>query len=130
MPLFLIPILAGFRSALSAVLVFCSKPPGSWIAAAGALVIALWWFGHVKYAAGVAAAVAAASARSAQVRAKQTAAIAEVNQMAAVRAMETAMKDAKTQEAVEHVKEAAANMPGANGVVITSDVADRLRNIQ
>lgn len=109
---------------------FFVKPPGIYIAAALGLMFGLWWFGHLKYAAGVAAAVAAGAARSAQVKAKQTAAISGANDRAASRAVESAKKDTETQGAVEHAKQAAANMPGANGVAIPSDVADRLRDIQ
>lgn len=109
---------------------FFAKPPGIWIAAALGLVFGLWWFGHLKYAAGIAAAAAAAAARSAQVKAKQSAAIAEANNRAAVRAVESAKQNAETQEAVIHAKDAAATMPGAGGVAIPADVADRLRDIQ
>lgn len=109
---------------------FFTKPPGLYIGLAIAAALGLWWFGHLKYAAGVAATVAAAAARSAQVKAKQNAAISGANDRAALRAVESAKKDAQTQEAVTHVKEAAATMPGAGGVAITADVADRLRNIQ
>lgn len=109
---------------------FFAKPPGLYIGLVIAAALGLWWFGHLKYAAGAAAAAAAAAARSAQVKAKQAAAVSGANDRAASRAVESAKKDAETQGAVEHAKEAAANMSGANGVAITPDVADRLRDIQ
>lgn len=115
---------------VSGLLTFCSKPPGSWIAAALGLVLGLWWFGHLRYAAGFAAAAALAAARSAQIKAKQNAAISGANDRAAVRAVESNKQNAETQEAVVHVKESAAAMPDAGGVAITSDVADRLRDIK
>lgn len=71
MPLFLIPILAGFRSALSAVLAFCSKPPGSWIAAALAFVIALWWYGQHEFNRGVAKCQADGAKAAANINAGQ-----------------------------------------------------------
>ena len=122
--------LLSLRSALGAALTFFTTKPGIYIAAAIAACLGLWWYGHREYAAGVAAAVAAASARAAQIRAKQSAAISAVNDRAAARAVEAAKKDAETQGAVLHVKEAAATMPDAGGVAITADVADRLRDIQ
>lgn len=108
---------------------FFAKPPGLYIGLLIAAALGLWWFGHLKYAAGVAAAAVAAAARSAKVKAKQTAAISAANDRAAARAVESAKKDAETQRAVEDAKKAAANMPGADEVAITSAVADRLRDI-
>ncbi len=43
----------GAQKAFSAILEFCSSPPGSWIAAALGLVLGFWWWGHQQYAAGV-----------------------------------------------------------------------------
>ena len=42
-------IKSGFGAALS----FCSKPPGSWIAAALAVFLALWWYGNHQFNKGV-----------------------------------------------------------------------------
>ena len=130
MPVFLLPFIGWIKGAVSGLLTFCSKPPGIYIAAAVAACLGLWWFGHLKYAAGVAAAVAAASARSAQVKAKQDKAIAAANAGALIRAIESAKLDNEEKEAVAHVKEAAANMPDGGSVAITADVADRLRDIK
>ena len=41
------------KSGFGALLSFCSKPPGSWIAAALAVFLALWWYGNHKFDAGV-----------------------------------------------------------------------------
>lgn len=49
MPIFLLTALGWARSAFSAILTFCSKPPGSWIAASAALALGLWWFGHHEF---------------------------------------------------------------------------------
>ena len=130
MPLFLLPFIASFKSAVGAALTFISKPPGIYIAAAIAACLGLWWFGHLKYAAGLAAAAAAAAARSAQVKAKQDKAISDANAGALVRAIEAARLEHEEREAVAHVREGAATMPNAGGVAITSDVADRLRDIK
>lgn len=52
MPLFLLPFLAGAKSIFAAIITFCSKPPGSWIAAAVAAFLALWWFGQYEFSKG------------------------------------------------------------------------------
>lgn len=122
--------LLSLRSALGAALTFISKPPGIYIAAAGAACLALWWFGHLKYAAGVAATTAAVAARAAQLRAKQNEAISQANAGALIRAIEAAKEDAKLKEAVNDVREAAKNMPDSGGIAITADVADRLRSLR
>jgi hypothetical protein len=41
------------KSGFGAVLSFCSKPPGSWIAAALAVFLALWWYGNHQFDKGV-----------------------------------------------------------------------------
>lgn len=53
MPLFLLPFIGGLKSVFSAIVAFCSKPPGSWIAAALALFLALWWYGNHQFRKGV-----------------------------------------------------------------------------
>ena len=53
MPLFLLPLIGGLKSFFGAVITFCSKPPGSWIAAALALFLALWWYGNHQFNKGV-----------------------------------------------------------------------------
>lgn len=121
--------LLGIGRVLSSAVGAALKPPGIYIAAAIAACLGLWWFGHLKYAAGVAAATAAAAARSAQLRAKQDKAIKEAEAGALVRAIESAKLEAEAKETVNHVKEAAADMPDAGGIAITGDVADRLRSI-
>lgn len=54
MPLFLLPLLAGAKSFFSALIGFCSKPPGSWLAAAAAVAVALWCYGQHEFNKGVA----------------------------------------------------------------------------
>lgn len=51
---------------VSAAVEFCSKPPGSWLAAAAAVAVALWWYGQHEFnkgAASVKVAQAAATVR-------------------------------------------------------------------
>jgi hypothetical protein len=43
------------KSFFSAILTFCSKPPGSWIALALGILLAFWLWGNHRYDAGVAA---------------------------------------------------------------------------
>jgi len=53
MPPFLLPFITGAKSFIGGLIDFCSKPPGSWIAAALAVFLALWWYGNHKFDAGV-----------------------------------------------------------------------------
>ena len=41
------------RNGVGAVVSICSKPPGSWIAAALAVFLALWWYGNHQFDKGV-----------------------------------------------------------------------------
>lgn len=121
--------LLGLRNAFSAIISFCSKPPGSWIAAACAACLGLWWFGHLKYAAGVAAATAAAAATQAKLKAKQDNAVKDAEAAALVRAIESAKLNSEARETVANVKEMSRNMPDSGGVAIAPDIADRLRSL-
>lgn len=53
MPLFLLPFIGWAKGFFGGIIAFCSKPPGSWIAAALAVFLALWWYGNHKFDAGV-----------------------------------------------------------------------------
>jgi hypothetical protein len=122
-------LLPRLSSAAGAALKFFTTKPGIYIAAAIAACLGLWWYGHLRYAAGAAAVTAATALRAAQTKAKQTAAISGANDRAAARAVEAAKKDAEIKEAVTNVKQAAAAMPDAGSVAITVPVADRLREL-
>ena len=41
------------KGIFSAIVTFCSKPPGSWIACAIGVVLGLWWFGQHEFNKGV-----------------------------------------------------------------------------
>jgi hypothetical protein len=51
-PLFLIPLLSGFKSVFGAMLTFFSKPPGSYIGLALIALLSVWYYGHRQYGAG------------------------------------------------------------------------------
>lgn len=51
---FLLPVWSVVKSIFGAILTFCSKPPGSWIALGLAVVFAIWLFGHYRYNQGLA----------------------------------------------------------------------------
>lgn len=109
---------------------FFSKPPGIYIGAAIAACLGLWWYGHLKYAAGVAVTTAAVAAQQARIKAKREKAVSDANAGALIRAIETAKLDAEAKEAVNDVREAAKNMPDSGGIAITPSVADRLRSLR
>lgn len=49
MPLFLLPLLSGAKSAFDGLLAFFSKPPGIYIGAALAALLAIWLYGRHEY---------------------------------------------------------------------------------
>lgn len=50
----IVMVVWGFlQRGVSGLLTFCSKPPGSWIAAAIAACLGLWWFGQHEFNSGV-----------------------------------------------------------------------------
>lgn len=78
MPLFLLPFIGGARRLIGGILAFCSKPPGSWIAAAVALFLALWWYGNHQFHKGVAWQLAQDAEFIANLKPKQAAATERV----------------------------------------------------
>lgn len=66
--------LSFIRSGLGAAVSFCSKPPGSWIAAALAVFLALWWYGNHQFNKGVSWQLAQDAEAAANLKPKQTAA--------------------------------------------------------
>lgn len=73
MPLFLIPFLTGAKNFLKAVFEFCSKPPGSWLAAALGVFLALWWYGNHQFNKGVAHQIAVEAKAAADLKPKHAA---------------------------------------------------------
>lgn len=78
MPLFLLPFISGARRLIGGLLAFCSKPPGSWIAAALAVFLALWWYGNHQFNKGVAWQLAQDAEFIANMKPKQAAATERV----------------------------------------------------
>lgn len=115
---------------VSGLLTFCSKPPGSWIAAAVALALGLWWFGQHEFNRGVLKCEAAHAEAAAQERARVISAISAVNNRSILRTTVSEKKNTDNQKRVAHVKEQAAAMPGASDVCVSADVADGVRDIQ
>ena len=73
MPLCLLPFITGAKSFIKGVIEFCSKPPGSWIAAALAVLMALWLYGNHQFNKGVAWQLAQAAEFIANMKPKQAA---------------------------------------------------------
>lgn len=78
MPLFLLPFIGGLKSIFGAIIAFCSKPPGSWIAAAVAVFLALWWYGNHQFHKGVSWQLAQDAEFIANLKPKQAAATERV----------------------------------------------------
>lgn len=71
MPLFLLPFISGAKAFFSAIITFCSKPPGSWIACAVGIALGLWWFGQHEFNKGVAHQLAIDAEAIAKLKPKQ-----------------------------------------------------------
>lgn len=130
MPLFLLPLIASFKSAVSGLLTFCAKPPGSWIAAAVALALGLWWYGQHEFNRGEQKCAAAHAEAAAQEASRQAKIFVESDTRAVARSVISEQKNTDNQKRVANVKVEAAAMPGASDVCIDASIADELRNIQ
>lgn len=129
MPLFLLTALGWGKSAFGAVITFCSKPPGSWIAAAVALSLGLWWYGQHEFNRGEAKCEAAHAEAAANERARQAKVFVDADTRAVARSVISEQKDTDNQKRVANVKVEAAAMPGASDVCIDASIADELRSI-
>lgn len=97
-------IKSGFGAALS----FCSKPPGSWIAAALAVFLALWWYGNHQFNKGVRYQLAKDAEFIAQLKPKQVAATERVRIVFIEKAAEIKWRTiARIKEVPSHVSKVA-----------------------
>jgi hypothetical protein len=71
-PLFLIPLLSGFKSFFGAALAFFSKPPGSYIGLALIALLSVWYYGHRQHSAGYQQRVAEEISEGIKIHAGQT----------------------------------------------------------
>jgi hypothetical protein len=126
MPILLM-LWGGAQKAFGAVLTFCSKPPGSWIAAALGLMLGFWWYGHHQYAAGVSHCEAQHAEAAANELARQSKVIADADTRAVARSVITDKKNTENQKVIVYVKEKAAAMAGASDVCLDAATADGLR---
>jgi hypothetical protein len=67
MPLLLLSFIGGAKSALSALLGFVSKPPGTYIAIVVCCALAVWWYGNHEFSRGEAAIKAAQEKAATQI---------------------------------------------------------------
>lgn len=114
---------------VSGLLTFCSKPPGSWIAAALGLVLGLWWFGQHEFNRGELKCETAHAEAAANEINRQIVAANEANKRSEVRTTVSEKKNTDNQKVIAHVKEQAAAMPGASDICIDAATADELRSV-
>jgi hypothetical protein len=128
MPILLL-LWGGAQKAFFAILEFCSKPPGSWIAAALGLVLCGWVIHHHGVKQGRGACEAEHAEAAANELARQKSAIEAVTSRASVRATKSEAVNTKNKVIVRVIHDQAAAMPDASDVCIPAELADGLRSI-
>ena len=111
MPLFLLSFLGGVKSVFSAILTFCSKPPGSYLAIVVIAGLGLWWYGQHEFNAGVAKDNAAHVVASAKEVARQTTVTTAVVAKSETTTTAAVIADKINRGIVTHVKQTAAALP-------------------
>ena len=104
MPLFLLSLLGSGKSGLG----FIARPPGSYLAIAGACALALWWYGAHEFARGEAAVKAAQAKAVARIVDRQSRITLQVSQsFDAVKIADAAATQTRLSEVTTHVSEKA-----------------------
>jgi len=113
-----------------AVLDFCSKPPGSWIAAALATCLGLWWFGQHEYNRGHLACETEHAEAAAQEVLREVKVTDAVNTASNLRTNESKKTDTDNKAKVIYLHDKAAALPTASDECIPADIADGLRSLK
>lgn len=119
----------GASSFLTSLFAFVTKPPGSYVAAAGLAALAWWYSGHLGYGRGQDACEAAHKAAAQAEVHRQAVVGVTVTKAAEVRSIVSQKADRSNREVVAHVKEQAHVAPQANAVCVPADLADGLRDL-
>lgn len=133
---FLLTALGWGRTVMDAVLRFASQPPGSYIAAAALMALAIWGSGELGYHRGESAATAACEAShkaaAAKEQQRQARAMDAALSASETRTAESAARDLQNREIVSHVKIQAAALPPVPAgcpLAVPAALADGLRQI-
>jgi hypothetical protein len=114
----------------AALITFCSKPPGSWIACALAALLALWWFGQHEFNRGEAKCEAARAEAAANEVIRQKVVFIKVREQSDKRTDASEVIHQSNQKVIIHVKDQAAAMPGPSDECVPADIADGLRSLK
>lgn len=123
-------LLLALRAVWERVAAWAIKPPGLYVLAAVAAVLAFWLYGTHEYRAGQAACEAAHTA------AAQAAVIAQDRRNTAAVAASEARTAAATKieyrnrEIIRYVAVKAATLPGGSDVCVPADIADGVRGLR
>lgn len=120
-------IWSAIRGGLSAAWSFVSKPPGSYLAAAGALALVLWWFGQHEFNRGRSACETAHKAATAKVVTIWRDRVVPVSEK---RTDVGKAADERNKTRVVYIKEKAHEQPTASVQCVSPDLADKLRDIE
>lgn len=129
MPILLMALGWG-RSALGAIFAFCSKPPGSWIAAAVAFALGIWWYGQHEFNKGKEACEKAHANAAANEIIRVKTVYIDADARSAQRTDKSETVNAKNRTIVRVIHDQAAAMPDHDATCIPADIADRLREIK
>ena len=104
MPLFLLSLMSGVKSVGG----FIVRPPGSYLAIAGACALALWWYGQHEFNRGEAAVKAAQAKAVTQIVERQSRITFQVSQsFDAVKIADAAATQTRLNEVTTHVSQKA-----------------------
>lgn len=111
------------------MLQFCSKPPGSWIAAAIAFLLGFWWWSQheVNVGKGICNAQHAEAATNEIARLGKV--YVDADTRSTVRTDKSETVNSQNKVIVRVIHDQAAAMPDRDAVCIAGPIADRLRDI-
>lgn len=129
MPLLLL-LWGGAQRAFFSIIEFCSKPPGSWIAAALGLVLGAWLVHHHGYKQGISACEVEHAEAAAQERARQQTVFIDTDKRSVDRTTKSETANTQNKVIVRVIHDKAAAMPEANDVCIDAVLADSVRALK
>ena len=127
---FLLLAWSAAQRGFSAVLVFCSRPPGSWIAAILVGILALWWFGQHEVNRGKSICESAHAEATANEVARQAVVVGVVNKASNIRTSEAKQIDTGNKKVIVYVHDKAAALPTASNICVDADSADAIRGLR
>lgn len=130
MPILIGTIFSGLWRGILAILEFCSKPPGVYIAAAIAVYAAIWWSGEHGYHKGYDQRTAEYEQAGSKEKVRREIVYVKVEAKSNVRTGENKANDAKNAGIVDNVGNTVSKQPDADQLFLPASIADQLRDIK